>query len=377
MLAVDLPEPPPDDKDHESFVRRVMPLLLGRRARGIEEIEVYADLAELLGREGVVRAITADPDFVHHWTDVITDRLRVQRDGTRSQTESCFGPPSRGTNGRAALDGGALARWVWQTPPAPEIQHSRGPFNMADLIASAIEDDDLGPVYKAYLFPLQMRPGREFLADREKAERVLRAVNHDYLTRDFNCLGCHNESETSITGANYPDAEKGWDRTHPPILGLDTAVFGLFSGPSSDNSSSSVFRPDVRNPEGDTSGRIDPWGIVESCLSSNNPGGNFRGFRLPADDANWAADFAGLSGTAVSVFSLSEALKTGRETLAAEPLLTDEHWRKAARNPRRWWLNDRRSRYTSDERLTIKNYQRIRGRSPNSPSPALVPHVAI
>lgn len=130
VLSMILTSVPPlvraQDAGHASFVRQVVPILLGRKVKGQEEVKLLADLCAAVGREAVVRALMEQPEFVDHWAEHFVDQLRVHRETAKAQT-NCFGRPKR-----SGSDGGALARWVRDSPPTAGPAPG-GPFNMSDL----------------------------------------------------------------------------------------------------------------------------------------------------------------------------------------------------------------------------------------------------
>jgi hypothetical protein len=90
-----MPPVPLDDNGDLSFVRQVVPKVLGRKVKNSDEAEVLAQLTALLGREAVVWVLMKQPGFNEHWTDVLVDHLQVQRDGERMQSKGCFDAPVR------------------------------------------------------------------------------------------------------------------------------------------------------------------------------------------------------------------------------------------------------------------------------------------
>ena len=144
-----MPVPPNDDNGDISFARQAPQILLGRKAKGHDEVQLLRDLTVLLGREAVVRLLMEQPEFTSHWTDTIIDDLRMQRDGDRRQSPACFGDALRSNVSPALAD--------FVTASAPSVVAPGGAFNMADLIASAIAADDLSAVLRAYPIPLAAR----------------------------------------------------------------------------------------------------------------------------------------------------------------------------------------------------------------------------
>ena len=110
LVVACAPNPPADDSGHATFAVESIPILLGRRPHGVDEVEVVADIAELLGRDVAVQMMMKDNDFIDHWTHVIMDLLEVQRHPTGgisvAQDSDCWGVPTR------ANPDPAIAEWV-------------------------------------------------------------------------------------------------------------------------------------------------------------------------------------------------------------------------------------------------------------------------
>ncbi len=285
LLAVFLvgcmPTPPADDNTNTTFIKEMVPKVIGRKAAGADEIEVLADISSLLGREAAIRTLMAQDDYVDHWTDVIVDHLQVQREGPRFQPSACFASPLRvDASGDPISDGGALAEFIRDnvaTAVAPG-----GSFNMVDVIRSSIELDDLSPVYRAYAFVLNSRPG--FGTAEQQRTNVGGPFNHIYANKQINCLGCHN---SSFSTTNSPE----WQRTHALPLALETAVYGSVTGNLSENYG---FLGGF--------GGGQPWNM-SSCGSINS-----------SVSAAVATDFAGVTGNGVSMLDIDAQFKAGYES---------------------------------------------------------------
>ena len=183
LLMGAMPSAPPDDAGHAAFVQQAVPKLLGRRPKGAEEVKVLADLAGLVGRDAVLRALMEEPEFIEHWTNIIVDDLRVQRENATIGAQAlpdCFGRPLR-----EGVPAAALARHVRGEPlsrPAPD-----SPFNMVDLIRSALVLDDLSPVFRAYPIALWRQrpeaPGETEADQKEQEAAVGDRFSHILLNR--------------------------------------------------------------------------------------------------------------------------------------------------------------------------------------------------
>ncbi len=286
------PDPGVDDAGDLSFVRQVVPVLLGRKVRGYEELSALTDIIAATDRETLVRALMEQDEFVTYWAEALVDHLRVAREGTKSQS-SCYGSPLL-----AGAVSDALADFVLNNVPSADFGSS---FNMSDLVASAIKKDNLFPIYKAHVFPLVNRPGAFFgdLAELMRRADLAAGFEHTYLNRQQLCLQCHN-SEMSTSGE-----DSGWDRTHPVPGLFEAAIYGSSSGTSPEQSSA-IFRTDVRN------GTLNPWGMQTGC-------GTFKP-SVVKDPEEISAWFTQPLGRYVSVRNVSEILMSGYAGLDADGL---------------------------------------------------------
>ena len=216
-----VPSPPLDDNGNASFVHQVVPKLLGRKAKGTEEVNLLADLADLHGREALVRMLIEQEAFVSHWKATLTDHLQTQREHSRAQSPACFEDASAANeigfweSGGGETDEGHLAAFVRDNPIQAGYPQA---FNMVDLIQSSIHLDNLMPVYRANLYPLGNKRGSYggMLTAAEIAEGVGIAFDEVYLNRNMECMSCHRGTY-STTGIGV--------RTHPLYETLDLAMY--------------------------------------------------------------------------------------------------------------------------------------------------------
>lgn len=286
-----MPAAPLDDNGDLSFARQIVPKILGRKARGADEVELLADISQLLGREAVVRLLMEQGEFVAHWAEIFVDEIRVQREGGRVQPAGCLGEPLRKDSlGKPIFDQGNLAKFVRDNPPTATAPG--GAFNMSDVIRSAIELDDLSPLYRAYTFPLTAKPGFT-----EPRAAVGDAFNHAYLDRQMECLQCHN-SKFSTT-----NVDPLWLRTHALPIALEDAVFGCtFCDPVVDKQkTNAVFRSQF--------GALQPWGMS-----------NCGAFATTLGVDSITAFFAGATGTQIGLLDIDAKFKSGSDTLKASGL---------------------------------------------------------
>ncbi|MCG7982675.1 MAG: hypothetical protein JAY90_07985 [Candidatus Thiodiazotropha lotti] len=290
--APPLEEPIADDAGDISFVRQVVPILLGRKVRGYEELTALTDIITATDRETLIRALMEEDQFVSYWSEALVDHLRIAREGGKSQF-GCYGAPLL-----AGPVTDTLADFVLNNVPSADFGTS---FNMSDLLASIVKHDNLFTLYKAHLFPMVNRPASFFGDLAEQMRRADLATNfeHTYLNRQQLCLQCHN-SETSASGE-----ESGWDRTHAVPGHFEAAIYGSSSGTSPEQASA-IFRTDVRF------GSLNPWGINNSC-------GSFKP-AVEKDPENFSAWFTRPLGRQVSVRNVSEILQFGYVELDSDGL---------------------------------------------------------
>ena len=332
LIAGCFPSPPKDDEGHASFAREVIPVLLGRRALGVDEVEVVADVSQLLGRDVAIRMLMKDNAYVDHWADAIIDIIKMQRDpdgGLSAQDSACWGAPTR------ANPDPAIAEWVRDHSPAAAGAPTPA-WNMTDLVRSAIAIDDLSVIYRANLFTVSMRRAGSNGGTGELTDMLQRV----YLNRDVTCLRCHNPTYST---SNKTDGSGNitWRRLWTVPGHPEKALFGnYYDALSVTEGIRPIMRGDVRKPVPGAFGTR-PWGMTESCAkdtntanAANNGTLTHQGFQtLGAGTANNPnARFGSLSGAInpkVSVWELEAALRQGIAGLsdgyerfpAATPLL--------------------------------------------------------
>jgi hypothetical protein len=305
-------------------VRRAIVALLGRRPEGQAEVNAYAAvLAQLAGvgfagpaaRAFVARALMRErASYRERWGAMLLDALQVPR--TRFvrdekwsvvQATRCYGDAFSDPN-----DEGALAAWVRDRtpfdddPPYPSFQLGR-------LLGSALELDDLSPIYRAQLFHMLAFPIAGANVDPLELERARRTqfgtVFEDaYLHRDPSCLACHN-SESSVTASEDPALSRAW-----PIAGLfEKALYGSSKADTAEPLRfRSVFRLlGVAAPEGRA-----PYGWDRSQCGAFHAA-------LEPDPLGIDARFGSVHGTRANVFEVEAALHRGFDELRAAGLVTD------------------------------------------------------
>ena len=208
----------PADAGDEAFVRRVIPLVWGRRAESFTEVALLTQAVTQVGRADVVRAMTQHPDYLSRWGKWLRDAMAVPRIGWYSNG-GCYGRPALQNP-----DPG-LAKHVRDTPYNGEPYPTD--WTMFDLIESALLLDDLSAPYAANVVAMLGRAldDQNLLAAFGQRQHRAQTFARSYLNRRMMCLSCHN-SEYSVT--DDPDPEK--DRFWPTPGQFEKALFGEHSG---------------------------------------------------------------------------------------------------------------------------------------------------
>lgn len=213
--ALDEPADPCDAGD-ESFVKRVIPLLWGRKPASINEVDVLVQVLQQTDRATLVRAMTYAPEYYERFGRLLQDHLMVARAAFRANP-ACY------QTGLLPIRTPALAEFVRDNPANGE--HFGEDWNMADLIQSSLLLDDVSPIFRAELFG---QVGAAVITRQD--EVAFRSALADifqkgYLHRNLVCVACHN-SETATTDSPDPALDR-----HFPMPGLfEKALWGASTG---------------------------------------------------------------------------------------------------------------------------------------------------
>jgi hypothetical protein len=283
---------PPDtcDAGDVAWVHRALPLMWGRRPHGTAEVEMWTAATETHGRDRVLRAMAADGAYVDHWQDVLTDTLQVARAGDRAAT-ACYSAPLRSSHD------GSLARHIAEAP-AMEATPADTPFNMADVIRSALTEDRVDVIWRAHLFAQLHTPvlGANVGADdleRSRRQAFGEAFFETYLHRDLACLPCHNAAYSESAAATIPGL-------------VESALLGNQTGISPDE----AYQP--FRYTGQASGGVQPWGMGTGCGTLYSPEETTD--PLLGDSGYFIEPL----GTGGSVWQIERALWVGVEALAVD-----------------------------------------------------------
>ncbi|HEY6236193.1 MAG TPA: hypothetical protein VIW69_13925, partial [Candidatus Elarobacter sp.] len=302
----------PDDAGHWSFVRQVVPKLLGRKIKGHDEAKLLVDVINATpdnkGREEIVNALMASPEFGAHWSETLVDLLRVNREGIKDNS-ACYGAPQR-----TSIDPG-IASFI--TAQRADLNGFTGTaptaFNMSDVVSAAIAADNLYPAYSAHIFALESKPVTgNMVTEANQRDDLGGNFNSIFLNRKIECMQCHNSSFSRSGPQTY------WQRTWPIWGKPEAAVYESEQGGNSANFNA-LFRTDV------TSGSArSPWGGVPPATGSPRGLQNCGVFRssAPTTDSLGASPYMTQSlPVGSSVWDVQRLLHQGRRTLAADGLV--------------------------------------------------------
>lgn len=304
VSAPDLPvvEDPWDvcDAGDAAWVQRTLPLVWGRQPHGAAEVQIWVAAVEAAGRPAVLDALTRDPAYLDHQTNVWMDALHVPRTGGRVDY-SCW------AGELLEDDSGALAAFLTEASPADATDAI---YNMADVMRSALQYDDLSVVYRTALFARLHKPVSGANVGPIELEENRRTDFGDeffdvWLRRDLDCVPCHN-SAFSSTDHPDPELDRSWN-----VPGLfEQALFGVDAGISTD-SSYAVFRYEAVVEAPGTA--VAPFGL--SGCGEVKPPGSYGSDMLGHD-----AFFISALGSDGSVWDVEAALHTGVDALRDQGL---------------------------------------------------------
>ncbi len=305
--------------DEEAWVRRAVPLLLGRAPSGLREVERWTDLVWAIGRDDAARTMMEEPEFVAHWLDVLIDLLGVPRRGMSGEAACYAAPAADDATARA------LSRFVAEHPPAEAF--SAGAPNMNDLMRGSLLEDDLRPLLLGRLVNLATHPPAYCgntpteLLDEARRRVVGERFTAIFLGRSVSCLACHN-GEGSVSDR----AEAALDRHWPMASGLERSVFGAPGGLGEEAASLPWRSYGVLSKEGlasseeaarwpdESTPAIRPWGLANAC-------GSLRPESALLDPLTGPTEIflAGERSARTSVWEVERSLRAGFQSLSALP----------------------------------------------------------
>lgn len=304
------PQPPAEescDAGDEAWVKRVIPLLQGRRPEGMREVRLLVSMIEQLdaagkdGRAVVADGLTSDALYRRRWKTFLWEQLRINRIEIKSNF-NCYSVTT------PAAANGDLAAFIRDNDA---LGSDFGPsFTLGDVMESALHLDDMSPLYRADMFARMASPLNGANISQEEFEVNARSnfgeiFESAYLGRRSGCLECHN-SEESVTYNPNPAFNRFW-----ALPGnFERALYGDPKG----RDEAEVYAA-FRWTNFVTEFGEQPWGMDSDCgtFSSSHDGdilGNpgYLGGELPQNQ---------------QLFDIDPLFKTGFEALAQGGLSLD------------------------------------------------------
>ncbi len=310
-------EPTPPDPDtaescdagDEAFVKRLIPLMQGRKPEGMREVRLLVSMIVQLdalgvdGRAVLARGLASGDLYLRRWRQFMWEQLRINRVEMKSNF-TCYSV----ANGPNA--GPELAAFIRDNPALDTMYAEK--FSMADVLESALRLDDVSPIYRADMFARMARPLGGANASPEEIEVNARSnfgeiFESAYLGRRSGCLECHN-SEESVTYNPDPKFNHFWS-----IPGnFERAIYGEAKG-RPESELYAIFRISGFLVE---QGGSRPWGM-SSC-------GSFD----PGRDGDILTDKGYLGGelpAGQNLFDVDPLLMSGFTSLAADGLALEDN----------------------------------------------------
>ena len=300
------------DAGDVAWVIRALGFLRGRRPHGSAELSALVSVVGAVGRPAAAQAMMSGGGFKARWTHWLMDELRVARSGSRAN-RPCFGTPYNAAGSKA------LAQWLRNSDPATAQWTST--FNMADVIQSALELDDISVAYETMLFSRLSRPATR--CDNPSIKGVERGIRRAfatsfrevYLHRGTACMGCHN-SVYSTTDGLTPDTDRFW-----PLPGrFEKALFGKDAGLPDDvldgphryyGFAEGGFCPQPAYCSVVVGAKVSPWNILKACAVVSTPAAVGKDMYGPS--SYWVTPMTDTAST----WELFASLRKGLGTLRA------------------------------------------------------------
>ncbi len=297
------------DAGDEAFVKRLIPLMQGRRPEGMREVRLLVSMITQLdaigvdGRAVLARGLASGDLYLRRWRQFIWEQLRINRVEVKSNY-NCYSVPN-GPN--ASPD---LAAFIRDNDALNTTFGAK--FSMADVLESALRLDDISPIYRADMFARMARPLGGANISQEEFEVNARSnfgeiFESAYLGRRSGCLECHN-SEESVTFNPDPKFNHFWS-----IPGnFERAIYGDAKG-RPEAELYAAFR--VTGFLVDKNGSR-PWGMT-SC-GGFDPG---RSGDILTDKGYLGGDLP----AGQNLFDVDPLLKSGFTSLAADGLTLEDN----------------------------------------------------
>ena len=309
------PDPPgPDvaedcDAGDEAFVKRVVPLIQGRKPEGMREVLLLVGMIEQLdalgvdGRAVVARGLASGDLYLARWKQFLWEQLRINRIEVKSNYK-CYSVPA------GPGSGPDLAAFI-RDNDAEGSQFGQS-FTMADVMESALRLDDMSPLYRADMFARMARPLGGANISQEEFEVNARSnfgeiFESAYLGRRSGCLECHN-SEESVTFNPDPAKNHFWS-----IPGkFERAIYGDAKG----------------RPEAELYAAFRVTGFLADMNGTRAWGMSSCGTFDPSGDGDILSDVGYLGGElppGQNLFDIDPLFKSGFATLAGDGLQLEDN----------------------------------------------------
>jgi hypothetical protein len=307
------PPPPGDqaedcDAGDEAFVKRLIPLVQGRKPEGMREVLLLVSMIEQLdaagldGRAVVARGLADGPQYTNRWRQFLWEQLRINRVEIKSNY-ICY------SNVHGPNAGPELAAFIRDNDPKGTNFGQQ--FSMGDVLESTLHLDDLSPLYRADLFARMARPLQGANISQEEFEVNARSnfgeiFESAYLGRRSGCLECHN-SEESVTYNADPKFNHFWS-----VPGkFEAAIYGASKGRPEEELYAAFRVTGFTTDQG-----VKAWGM--SSCGSFDPGRN-------GDLLTVKGYLGGELPSGQNLFDIDPLFKSGFTSLAADGLELEDN----------------------------------------------------
>lgn len=303
--------------ENVAWAQQAITVLYGRRPRNHDELSTVRDMVRTGGKETTARVLMMSREFTNHWSDVLLDFLRMDRQGERYDND-CFAKQS------PPYDAPALADIIASgaTLPIPLVLPDgtiRNP-NMDDVVRSSIVADNIYPVYRAAIYAMHNQGSpdtnasafigtmvnRQLLCSQcHRADFSRTATRPEFRSNPTERLGLY---ERAIVDNPVTLTVVDWNRTHTTTPGdsptwLELSLWDEAIFTQSRTLFDRFFNTDQR------SGATAPWRL-HACGTWSEP---------PASSTPQTGRFAKENFATPSLSSLEDLLDRGKRAITPAP----------------------------------------------------------